>query len=245
MMTRRALAMATCAVALLGTGCGGGGEESASTTSSTARQATSAAPTPQHENTAGQGKGSPGQAKSKAKAPSHSGQAEIKVRVPPISSAPVAGSKAPAPGVKTVKGGDNSVQSYGTESGEAQRTAAAIALQAYLDERREGDWAAVCSSLAQMPKEQLEKFDKSPKGQGLSGCAQTMAALEGGNSQSQQRPGATIGEVLSLRGGGGVPGDPSYLIFTGPPASTLYSMPMYFEGGGWKVGLAQPSELPV
>jgi hypothetical protein len=58
-------------------------------------------------------------------------------------------------------------------------------------------------------------------------------------------PGSVITEVLSFRGEGDLPGNPSYLIFKGPPGQTLFSMPMYLEGGTWKVGLAQPSELPV
>jgi hypothetical protein len=249
MMAERALATAICAAALALAGCGGGGEESASSAPSTARQSTSAAPPPQHKSTAVRGKGNPGQGKAQAqgKAQGHSGQAEAKVRVPPISSAPVAGSKAPAPGVRTVKGGDNSVQSYGTEAGEAQRTEAAIALQAYLDARLAGEWAAVCSHLAQRARAQLDRFVSKAQSEGkdIAGCAAAMAALSEGTPPSRLREDATITEVLSLRGGGGVPGDPSYLIFTGPPDSTLYSMPMYLEGGEWKVGLALPSELPL
>jgi hypothetical protein len=250
MMAKRALAPALGALLLLG-GCGGGGQDTASTAApGTTQQATSASPqrhpsaAAQHEASPGPGKG---QGSAQAKAPSHSKQATATVRVPPISTAPVAGSKAPAPGVKTVRGADNSVQTYGTESGQDERTAAAIALQAYLNARLAGDWASACSDLARRAKDELDKLAQQLKGQGkdVAGCTGTMSALEGGSSQSQQRPGVTIGEVLSFRGGGEVPGDPSYLIFTGPPAATLYSMPMYLEGGGWKVGLALPSELPV
>ena len=123
------------------------------------------------------------------------------------------------------------------------RTEAAIALAAYLDARRREDWASACEALAQRPNEQLEKLAKgaSEQGKEINGCAGAMAALGG----SQQFPGETITEVLSLRTEGDVPGDPSYLIFAAPPGNTLYSMPMYFESGGWKVGLAVPAELPL
>jgi hypothetical protein len=159
------------------------------------------------------------------------------VRVPPISSAPKAGSKHPAPGVKTVKGADNSVQEYGVEAGESERTEAAIALQAYLNARAREDWGSACSLLAQRPTEQLEKLAGHK-----AGCAEVLAATAKGTSS---QPGSVITEVLSFRGGGDISGDPSYLIFTGPPGQTLFSMPMYSQGGAWKVGLAQPSELPV
>jgi hypothetical protein len=157
----------------------------------------------------------------------------------------VAGSKAPAPGVKTVKGADNSVQEYGVEADESSRREAAIALQAYLNARASEDWGTACSLLAQKPTEQLERLQRAAAKQGkaLNGCAGTMALLKEGEAQTQEQ--AQITEVLSFRGGGDVSGDPSYLIFTAPPAKTLFSMPMYLQGGAWKVGLARAAELPV
>jgi hypothetical protein len=239
------LAVGLCAALALA-GCGGGSDTASAPLSTTQATATQ----PSHE-------GATSQKKAKAKQPGGSAtkggdkdndsspRSPSMVKVPPISSAAVAGSKAPAPGVKTVKGGDNSVQTYGVEAEESARTEAAIALQAYLNARQQEDWASACSALAQRPKEQLEKLTQQLRSQGkdASGCAGAMAAFGQGTGGSSQEP--TITEVLSFRGEGDVPGDPSYLIFTGPPGSTLYSMPMYLEGGGWKVGLAQPSELPV
>lgn len=239
--------MAICAALALG-GCGGGGSETdtASVPSSTT-QATATAPEPSHQSTAEQDKGEVRQSRSPAKAEGSKKQSAATVKVPPISSAAVEGSKAPAPGVKTVKGGDDSVQTYGTEASQAARTEAAIALQGYLNARSQEDWAMACSGLAQRPKEELEKLTGRAQQQGedLGGCAGVMAALLKGTPQAQLREEARITEVLSFRGGGEVHGDPSYLIFKGPPGQTLYSMPMYLEAGGWKVGLAQPSELPV
>ena len=257
----RALAAAAICVAVLVLGgCGGGDGESASTATSTATsvptapatmQDSAGAPRPSQQDATGQkqaqkhhqadGSAGKGAAQSGDSSPS----TPSAVKPPPISSAPVAGTKAPAPGVKTVKGADDSVQTYGVESDEAARTEAAIALAAYLDERQREDWASACEALAQRPKEQLEKLAKSLSAQGkeTGGCAATMAALgEGGTSGSPSA--TTITEVLSLRTEGDVSGDPSYLIFTAPPANTLYSMPMYLEGG-WKVGLAVAAELPL
>jgi hypothetical protein len=235
-------------VAALGLGGCGGGSDSASTTASTT-QDTIATDTPQpsqqsapakEEGKSRQGK-SPtetAQGKGSKQSPNASKKHLKPVKAPPISSAPVPGSKAPAPGVKTVKGGDSSVQEYGTEADGSERREAAIALQGYLSARAEGDWAAACTYLAQRPTEQLEKL----AGQSQSGCAGVMAAT---GKEAQSQPGSAITEVLSFRGEGEIPGNPSYLIFTAPPGKTLFSMPMYLEAGAWKVGLAQASELPV
>ncbi len=245
------LALGVCAVLALG-GCGGDGDdESASTASGTTETSASQNQKPS-QSSAGQKQGKEAKEKesSAAKNAEHEGgsssESASTVRVPPISSAPVEGSEEPAPGVKTVKGGDNSVQTYGTEASDSERTEAAIALQAFLNERLEGDWEGVCSALASRARAQIDKFAQQLQDQGKDvGCAGTMAILDEGTAQSQLRQEATITEVLSFRGDGHVPGDPSYLIFIGPPGQTLYSMPMYFEGGSWKVGMALPSELPV
>jgi len=250
---RRALALGVCAAVLGLGGCGGGSAtDSASTTSSATTEAT-ATPQPSQQSTTPSREAKSKQDKGADEKPKSEGSEQSRgekkgaeqVRVPPVSSAPVAGSKVPAPGVKTVKGGDNSVQEYGVEADESARTEAAIALQAYLNARAEEDWGSACSFLAKRPTEQLERVQRSAAKQGtdLNGCAGTMALLKEG--QTQLREQATITEVLSFRGEGEVSGDPSYLIFVGPPAKTLYSMPMYLEGDGWKVGLARPAELPV
>jgi hypothetical protein len=251
-VSRGLLVLAACVALALG-GCGGGNDS----TSTSSTQETAVTTTPQSPNqhttaTAPEkskqdtGNSNGSTAKQGDKDNGSSPKKHVKlVKVPPISSAPVAGSKAPAPGVRTVKGADNSVQEYGVEAGESSRREAAIALQAYLNARAQEDWSSACSLLAQRPTEQLERLQKAAAKQGkdLNGCAGTMAFLKEG--QSQLQAGATITEVLSFRGEGDVSGNPSYLIFTAPPGQTLFSMPMYLQGGAWKVGLAQPSELPV
>lgn len=237
--------MAGC-LAVVICGCGGG-DEGASTSASATTQATTTANAPRPSNTqvepqaGGKGKQartSPAPAKGEGSKQQGNTSSHPKPAKPPaISSAPVAGTKAPAPGVKTVKGGDNSVQEYGVEAGEPQRTEASIALASYLGARAEEDWSAACSLLARQPTEQLERLAG-----GKADCAEVLRETAKGASSM---PGSQIAEVLSFRGEGDISGDPSYLIFTGPPGQTLFSMPMYLQGGAWKVGLAQPSELPV
>jgi len=252
---RALLALAMCVGVLVLGGCGGG-DDSTSTSASTS-ETTPVTTTAQSEDKsigAGDAKGSersPSKSNSKPKSsqPQQTNGDSNKhlklVKVPPISSAPKAGSKHPAPGVKTVPGGDNSVQEYGVEADESERTEAAIALQGYLNARAREDWGAACSLLAKKPMQQLERIRRAAakQGQELNGCAATMALLKEGEAQSLEQ--AQITEVLSFRGGGDISGDPSYLIFTAPPGATLFSMPMYLEGGTWKVGLARAAELPV
>ena len=244
---RGALSVSGLCVALALAGCGGG-SDSASTTAS-ATQDTTTAPqssqqststTGQEQDKSKQGKGANEKARGKDSAKQANGSTAKPpepVKPPAISSAAKAGSKAPAPGVKTVKGGDNSVQEYGVEADESARREASIALATYLSARAEGNWAGVCTLLARPPIEQLERLAGHK-----ADCAEVLRETGKG---TQSMPGSVITEVLSFRGGGDLPGDPSYLIFKGPPGKTLFSMPMYLEGGAWKVGLAQPSELPV
>jgi hypothetical protein len=245
---RGVLAVGVC-TALLLCGCGGS-DDSASTTRTSSEMTTtpqvssqSSTPLPDksHQGSGKQNEGEPSgsspQGEGSRKPGSSPKQHLHLVKAPPISSRPKAGSKAPAPGVETVKGGDNSVQEYGVEAGESERTEAAIALQGYLNARATEDWGTACSLLAKKPTEQLEKISGHK-----AGCAEVLAATGKG---APSMPGSVIGEVLSFRGGGDIEGNPSYLIFTGPPGATLFSMPMYLQGGAWKVGLAQPSELPV
>jgi hypothetical protein len=244
------LALAVCLVLVLG-GCGGG-DDSASTSSSARETTPTNADTPRASRQGAQVESQEKQKGKQAnKVPSlqgggsrqhgthskHPAKPPKPVAPPAISTRPVAGSKRPAPGVKTVKGGDNSVQEYGVEADQSERTEAAIALATYLNARAEGNWSGACSLLAQRPTEQLEKLSGHK-----AGCAEVLAAT---GREAPSMPGSSITEVLSFRGGGDISGNPSYLIFKGPPGGTLFSMPMYLESGSWKVGLAQPSELPV
>lgn len=251
-MSRGLLALGACLALALG-GCGGG-SDSASTSSESTPATSAVQPLPQssaakgkaHES-AKQDKGNSNgsAAKGANKDNSPSAKQPKPVKPPPISSRPVAGSRAPAPGVKTVSGGDNSVQEYGVEADESARREASIVLATYLSARAEGNWIGACSLLAKKPMEQLERLQAAAAKQGteLNGCAATMALLREGEARSLQQ--AQITEVLSFRGEGEISGDPSYLIFKGPPGQTLFSMPMYLQGGSWKVGLARAAELPL
>jgi hypothetical protein len=252
----RSLLIATAALALALSGCGGGGDESSSGAQSPSHAAANAPKATTNATAQAKGeskekhaftedtKGTEGPQQGQ---PSKPRPHHVAVTLPPISSAAVEGSKAPAPGVKVAKGGDNSVQGYGVESSDAAREEAALALQAYLDARLEEDWGRACSYVFEGLKEQLEQASIPNQGQVKqpSGCAGAMAGLSKGVPGQALREGAQITRVLSFRTGGDVPSDPSFLLYQGLPDKTLYSMPMYLEGGGWKVGLVLPSALPL
>jgi hypothetical protein len=237
--------VAIAALALAGCGGCGGGERSTTTSSAPA-------PVAQAQEGGGQEESAKPAKPSTGDAAGQANRHAVKHKqvrippVPPISSAPVEGSKAPAPGVKTVKGGDNSVQSYGSESGSEDRTEAAIAVQAYLADRLAEDWEGACSQLAEVISSGLRRMaDKAQaEGKNVSGCAGAMGALSEGVSESTLRESATIEEVLSFRIEGSQ-GDIAFLLYRGPPESTLYSVPMYLEGGQWKVGSIFPNVLEV
>jgi hypothetical protein len=250
--TRGSLAVAISLLALSPYGCGGGSDNSNASTGSTSSSSEAPASREDAKATAAEGKQDPASGhgtEGEQQGSTKQTPRRIKVTLPPISSAAVAGSKHPAPGVKTTKGGDNSVQGYGVESSDPAREEAALALQAYLDSRLEEDWTRACSLLAQRPREQFEEqFAQSQSagpGEPAHGCAGAMAAISKEAPRAALRESAQIAKVLSFRVQGNVPGDPSFLLYLGLPGRTLYSMPMYLEGGEWKVGLVLPSELPV
>ncbi|MGH2976734.1 MAG: hypothetical protein ACRDLL_18005 [Solirubrobacterales bacterium] len=240
-----ALSAAALLAALALAGCGGGGAES------TASSSTAQAP-----KSAGQGQKSAAKqdqwkpaTRGELSAQDKSGsskQSAPRERIPPISSAPVAGSTTPAPGVKTVKGGDNSVQAYGAESSESARVEAAIVLQAYLNARLQEDWQGACSYLAQRVRAELQELAEKAQAQGkeIDGCAGAMGFLSEGVPQSALGESAAIEKALSFRVGGDQ-GELGFLLYVGEPESTLYSVPMSPEGGGWKVATVVPNALPV
>lgn len=230
-------------------GCGGGDED---TTASTVSVPAEAQTTPANQDaqpkdssksdevSPKQGKGS-SQGKD-SKAADGQGGGDL-VATPPISSAPQEGSKKAAPGVTTVKEGDNSVQTYGTESSSSARTEAATTVQTYLNARQAGDWEVACSHLGGNIQAMVDRLvaQAQKAGSDLNGCAGVMQALTDKTPPAALRQGATIDEVLSFR----VDGAQGFLLFVGPPGETLFSVPMRLEAGEWKLGTIAPITLPV
>lgn len=154
----------------------------------------------------------------------------------PSSRSPPSGSKEAAPGVPTSKGGDNSIQTWGVEAPAALRGRLTALVQEFLDARADADWAKACSFLA---TEQRAMFEKLIKGKsGNAACAEGMEALASGVAASAFAHEAGIGEVLSLRVGGGH----AFLIYTRLEGK-VYATALSREDGAWKIVSVGPTAL--
>lgn len=129
-----------------------------------------------------------------------------------------------------VKGGDNSVQEFGQEAGEAEFEAAATALHNFLDARADGYWAAACEYLASDIAESLEKLAAQSKQLEGAGCPALLGKLTNPAAKQALKKEARRADVGSLR----VEGERSFVIYRGLGGAIL-AMPMAQEDGEWKV----------
>ena len=138
-----------------------------------------------------------------------------------------------------VPGGDNSVQEYGEEAGEAELREAAEAVHAYFVARVTGEWARACGFLSAVSIESLEQAgSRSPKASGK-GCPGALDLVTKAVSPSLTRALTTV-DAASLRS----EGSQAFLIYTGPPGRTVYAMPLREEDGAWKLGAISGAVLP-
>lgn len=156
----------------------------------------------------------------------------------PSGPLPNEGTKGAAPGVPTVKGGDNSIQRFGVESPSSDRVAAARALKTYLDARAAGDWARACMGVSAGLNAEFRQFGRqSAQGGKLPSCAETMRTLTAGVPASALRTAAAI-HVLSMR----LEGSTAFLLYKNGDG-TPSEIPMAHESGEWKVGALDGSAL--
>jgi hypothetical protein len=127
------------------------------------------------------------------------------------------------------KGGDNSIQEFGEESGESELQEAAEAVHGFFVARATGDWAKACSYLSKAMTEQLEQLAASSTSLKDKGCASFLQAFTSQLSASAWRESTTV-DAGSLRD----EGEQAFLIYYGPKR-TVYAMPLKQEDG-WKVG---------
>lgn len=128
-----------------------------------------------------------------------------------------------------VKGGDNSIQDFGEESGEDELEEAAGVLHGFLVARARSEWDAACAKLSHTVQGQLAIIAKQAK-QGATGCATTLAAITPSLSSKVVRE-TTAVDAGSLR----VEGDRGFLLYR-DEEGTVYAINMTREDGGWKVG---------
>lgn len=136
-----------------------------------------------------------------------------------------------------VRGGDNSIQDFGSEAGGSEFERAAAALHGYLDARAQGAWAAACSYLSSDTRRMLAKFASQSKRLKGRGCAATLAAFSAG-AKGALRAEANRADAGSLR----VEGERGFVIYRGVE-KTVFAIPMAREDGGWKVAALAPTPL--
>jgi hypothetical protein len=127
------------------------------------------------------------------------------------------------------KGGDNSIQEYGEESGESELQEAAEVVHGFYVARAEEQWSTACSYLSKSNIEQLEQLaSQSPQFKGAD-CATVLKAFTRPLSASVDREITTV-DAGSLRR----EGEQGFLIYYGA-GHVKYAMPLRDEGGTWKV----------
>jgi hypothetical protein len=135
------------------------------------------------------------------------------------------------------KGGDNSIQEFGSEPSGSEFEAAAAAVHAYLDARAAGAWAAACEWLAPAVSRELVRQLGAGSGGKQPGCAEVLAGLSAGVPPAALREAAQA-DVGALR----VEGDRGFVLFRGAQGDD-YFIPMVREDGEWKVAAIAASPL--
>jgi hypothetical protein len=127
------------------------------------------------------------------------------------------------------KGGDNSIQEFGSESDESELQEAAEVVHGFYVARAERQWDTACSYLSKSNIEQLEKLAaQAPKSAGAD-CAAVLEAF------TRPLPAAVEREITTVDAGSlRREGDQGFLIYYGA-GHVKYAMPLKDEGGTWKV----------
>jgi hypothetical protein len=131
-----------------------------------------------------------------------------------------------------VKGGDNSIQEYGSEADASELDAVAAVMHDFLDARAAGDWSAACKYIS---KKTIDSFNQqissqSNPGEKL-GCAKVLELLINPAAKKLMTTEAAKADVRSVR----IEGKQAFAIYTAT-GNTALAMPMEREGSGaWKV----------
>lgn len=206
-------------------GCGGGGGDSPSTSATSTSTAEQGTTTEQPQ---------PSQPKSK---PSSSNPP--RQHVP--TGHPTPGAKAVAPGVPTTKGGDNSIQAFGSEGEEDPREEAISNLTVYLEARLAGEWERACALVSAEFRDQLEQLIENAKGKDKpKGCPGTLALFTPEDAKAELRERSLVSEVLSFR----VEGEYAFLIFKGAEGKAMF-IAMAEDDGQWRVNVPEPEAFAV
>ncbi len=135
------------------------------------------------------------------------------------------------------KGGDNSIQEFGDESGESELQEAAEVVHDFYVARGKEEWSKACSYLAQSNIEQLEQLGSQSPQFKNGGCAPILKAFTRPVPASVNREITTV-DAGSLR----QESEQGFLIYYGA-GHTAYAIPLKNEGGTWKVAALSGSAL--
>lgn len=232
--------LAALALLAFALGCGGGGgDEESAGLDSTAAQAAQAGSEPQKDS------GDPSGASQASVEEEEEGGEPSHSPNPPIATERSPGSKAVAPGVPTAKGGDNSIQAFGTEGEDDEATQALSAFEQYMQARVDGDWTAACAAVSEEYRQQLEMLIerakvKSEGAQKPQGCPETLELLFGKTPKQALEEAAAVNQVLSLR----VREDGyAYLIYEDAKGDVKF-IAMASEAGAWRVNTPESAAFP-
>lgn len=216
-------------------GCGGS-DSSSSTSDGTTSGGTTAEGKSGQGQQGGHGKGADGGDSSRGSAESPKAETG-KPKEPEFEPQPHQDSGGGAARFET-KGGDNSIQEYGSEPSGSEFAAAAEVLHAYLDARAIGAWKAACERLASRVSTELVRQLGAAQGDKEADCAAVLSGLTGAVPPSTLREAAEA-DIGALR----VEGDSGFLLFRGAQSQNFF-IPMAREDGGWKVAAIAASPLP-
>jgi hypothetical protein len=207
--------------------CGSSG--SGTTVSENSTGTTTAPPTPkQSGKEAGSGGGASKSAPSKG---GRSGGSSANVKTAPLK---ISGGGSEQ---FRVKGGDNSIQEFGDESGQSELEEAAKSLHDFYVARAKEDWPTACSHLSKTVAKQLEQLASQSSKLAGKGCAGILSALTPPLPPKVQKE-LTVVDAGSLR----TEGEQAFLIYRGAEEK-VYAISMVPEGGAWKVGALAATPL--
>ncbi len=207
-------------------GCGGGSDSATGTSTATAANPkTSTATAKPKQSTEGK---PPRPAKEES--PSKEAKPSAFTDPEPL---PNQGTSALAPGVPIAKGGDNSIQRYGTEAESSERIAATQLLGAYFAALAAEEWGSACQKLSGFLQSKFAELAKSARG---GGCAAGLGLLLSKVPPSTLPSGKN--EVLSYR----AQGPQAFLIYR-DTTGKAFNMPLRREGGRWGINALLGIEL--
>ena len=135
------------------------------------------------------------------------------------------------------RGGEASIEDFGTEAAGSERAAILASFQGYLNSVGAEDYATACGYLAASVKSGLRQFSAAPLK--AKGCAAILPKLLAPTVAAMAREQAN-GEVRRVR----AQGNRGFVVFRAPGAK-LYQQTMAREGGRWKVTtVAAPVLVP-